>query len=209
MSSKTERIDDVQGVNELLWELSREAGEVLAVHHSRRQVPGGRLPGFIDRLRTGVSWRTIVPRALLDDPASAAYCRQLHQAGDRHRVTDDSVQQMIVLDRKVAFVPTMPDTRGAGALVIRDPGTVATVADLFERVWTHAVDLETAYPPVLLEHQVQILRLMTTVAKDDIAARELGLSLRTYRRHVASVLAALDVPNRVQAAVVAQRRGWI
>lgn len=156
-----------------------------------------------------MSWRTIVPRRVLDNPAAADYCRRLHEAGDRHRVTDETIQQMVILDRSVAFVPTVPNTDGVGALIIRQAGVVATLVDLFEWAWGQASDLDTAGPPVPSPQQRQILRLMTTMVKDEVAARELGIGVRTYRRHVAALLTKLQVANRVQAAVIAKQHGWV
>ncbi|MFI6299364.1 hypothetical protein ACIBEJ_47775 [Nonomuraea sp. NPDC050790] len=204
-----ERIDDVSRINELLWSLSSRAAEVLAVHPVRRRVPRDRLPRFIQRLENGASWRTIVPRALLEDAVAAEYCQKLHEAGDRHRVTDETVQQMIIIDRRVGFVPAVPNASAAGALMIQQPGAVATLADLFERVWTHATDLGAARPPALCEDQMRILRVMTTATKDDVAARQLGMGLRTYRRHVAALLESLNATNRVQAVLAAKDRGWL
>jgi DNA-binding NarL/FixJ family response regulator len=37
----------------------------------------------------------------------------------------------------------------------------------------------------------------------------MGVSLRTYRRYVAELLARLGAANRFQAAIVAKQRGWI
>jgi hypothetical protein len=85
----------------------------------------------------------------------------------------------------------VPNAHRSGALVIRQPGAVATLVDLFERVWGHATDL------------------LATAVKDEISARQMGVSLRTYRRYVAELLARLGAANRFQAAIVAKQRGWI
>ncbi|MFD9946277.1 LuxR C-terminal-related transcriptional regulator [Nonomuraea sp. NPDC059023] len=124
-------------------------------------------------------------------------------------MTDETIQQMVILDRSVAFVPTVPNTDGVGALIIRQAGVVATLVDLFEWAWGQAGDLNTAGPPVLSPQQLQILRLMTTMVKDEVAARELGIGVRTYRRHVAALLTKLQAANRVQAAVIAKQHGWV
>jgi DNA-binding NarL/FixJ family response regulator len=43
--------------------------------------------------------------------------------------------------------------------------------------------------------------------KDETAARELGLSLRTYRRRVADLMAALGADSRFQAGLRARELG--
>ena len=204
-----ERIEDADEVNERIWSLSLNAREALSVHHNQRKIRPGQLPRYLDRLGDGVVWRTILPRRHLEDQAVAEYCRQLHKGGDLHRVTDESVQQMVILDRTVAFVPIVPNGHRSGALMIRQEGAVATLVDLFERVWTHASDLDSPESSPLDDRERQVLNLLSTVAKDEISARKMGVSLRTYRRYVAKLLTRLGADNRVQAAVLAKDQGWI
>lgn len=204
-----ERIESPEQVEQRIWSLALDAHEVMAVHHLQRQVHTTALPRYLRRLGEGVRWRTILPRARLRDPATAEYYALLHRSGDRHRVTDEAVQQMVILDRAVAFVPIEPDTHGSGALVLRQAGAVATLVDLFERVWAHAEDLEPGESARLTERERRVLRLLATAVKDETSAREMGVSLRTYRRYVAELLARLGAANRVQAAVIAKQRGWV
>ncbi|MFI6395469.1 LuxR C-terminal-related transcriptional regulator [Nonomuraea sp. NPDC050547] len=189
--------------------LSGEATEVLAVHACHRHIPSAQIPAGADLPKAGMSRRTIVPRRLLENPAAAAHCGRLHAAGDRHRITDKAIQRMVILDRAIAFIPAAPNTPGGGTLMIRQPGAVATLADLFEGVWAHATDLESADAIVLSDHERQILRLMATVAKDEVAARSMGIAVRTYRRHVAKLLITMRATHRVHAALIAQHRGWL
>lgn len=50
---------------------------------------------------------------------------------------------------------------------------------------------------------------MCRVAKDETGARNLDISVRTYRRHVADVLRILGATSRPHAALLARERGWI
>ncbi len=50
---------------------------------------------------------------------------------------------------------------------------------------------------------------MCQVSKDEIGARALGVSVRTYRRRIADLLTTLNAGNRAQAALAARERGWI
>ncbi|RVX40730.1 hypothetical protein EDD27_3151 [Nonomuraea polychroma] len=208
-ADQIERIDE--GVGERIWCLAQDAREVLAVHlHQRRlQVHVGMLPQYLKRLGEGVEWRTIIPRESLMNPELVEYYRRLHSAGDRHRVTDERVQQMIILDRATAFVPTVPNIPASGALMIRQPGAVATLVDLFERVWRHATDLEPDGASRLTALERQVLYLLSSTDKDETAARKMRVGLRTYRRHVAQLLVRLGASNRFQAAILAKERGWL
>ncbi|MFG2101243.1 BTAD domain-containing putative transcriptional regulator [Micromonospora echinaurantiaca] len=139
---EVERIDDRELVAGRLWALVRDAREVLTVH--RKPPSPGELARYLRRLRRGdARWRTVVHRSVLSRAAQLAYSLRLHRAGDRHRVTDRPVRQMVILDRRIAVVPAAAGAE-AGALVIRNPGVAATLADLFEHTWAAAVDLEPA-----------------------------------------------------------------
>ena len=45
--------------------------------------------------------------------------------------------------------------------------------------------------------------------KDEAAARQLGVSLRTVHRRTSVLMAELDARTRFQAGLLAARRGWL
>ncbi|MGH2602897.1 MAG: response regulator transcription factor, partial [Dehalococcoidia bacterium] len=53
----------------------------------------------------------------------------------------------------------------------------------------------------------QVLRLLDAGYKDDAAARQLGMSVRTYRRHVAEIMRSLGATSRFQAGARAAELG--
>ncbi|MER5883126.1 LuxR C-terminal-related transcriptional regulator [Streptomyces sp. NPDC001941] len=57
--------------------------------------------------------------------------------------------------------------------------------------------------------QSQVLRLLCSGAKDEAAARQMGVSVRTYRRYVARILKSLDVTSRFQAGIRAAELGLV
>jgi DNA-binding NarL/FixJ family response regulator len=59
----------------------------------------------------------------------------------------------------------------------------------------------------LSERELDILRLVAEGCDNDEIAERLFLSPRTVKNHVSSILAKLDMDNRVQAAVYAVRKG--
>jgi DNA-binding NarL/FixJ family response regulator len=61
--------------------------------------------------------------------------------------------------------------------------------------------------PDLSPRELQVLRLIARGADNGAIAAELGISPKTAKNHVASILAKLQLENRVQAAVYAVRRG--
>ena len=60
-----------------------------------------------------------------------------------------------------------------------------------------------------LDDRTQLLELLAGGAKDEQIARTMGVSLRTVRRRIASLLAELGVDSRFQAGMEAVRRGWL
>ena len=54
-----------------------------------------------------------------------------------------------------------------------------------------------------------LLDALASGAKDEAAARELGLSLRTYRRRVAELMAAVGASSRFQAGLRARELGLV
>lgn len=80
------------------------------------------------------------------------------------------------------------------------PEVVCEVYELGSRRRTPAVAKE------LTSRQVTIGRLMATGAKDAAIARQLGLSLRTVRSEISSLIAGLGARSRFQAGCLLVRR---
>lgn len=55
----------------------------------------------------------------------------------------------------------------------------------------------------------EVLRQLALGTKDETAAREMGLALRTYRRMVARLMDSLDARSRFQAGYLAGQRGLL
>ncbi|OHV47242.1 hypothetical protein BCD48_19545 [Pseudofrankia sp. BMG5.36] len=57
--------------------------------------------------------------------------------------------------------------------------------------------------------ELLLLQLLADGAKDESAARSLGVSVRTVRRMVADLMRRLEARSRFQAGILAKRRGWL
>ena len=97
----------------------------------------------------------------------------------------------------------------------RDGVTVADVvrgvAALYEAAWRAATPL-ASYDAQIAEIRdlaPKVLDLLNSGCKDESAARTLGLSVRTYRRRVAELMAALGAESRFQAGVRARELGLV
>ena len=82
-------------------------------------------------------------------------------------------------------------------VVLRDPVVVAAFVELFDRLWATAA-------PVAVGEDAQasgVLDLMRQGLKDEAIARAQGVSLRTVRRRIASLMAEHGVDTRFQLAL--------
>ncbi|MEU9924778.1 helix-turn-helix transcriptional regulator [Streptomyces griseoluteus] len=164
-------------------------------------------------IRRGVKIRSVVLSATLEDSLTVGYLRELASLGAEIRVVEEMSAHILVYDHRTALTPVDPGDSSRGALVAQEPGLVASIVALFEKIWSGGMDLEaccaeadTDRLPTLEQH---VLEAMCQGTKDEIGARDLGVSVRTYRRYVANILQILDASSRPQAALLARERGWI
>ncbi|MGV9304187.1 MULTISPECIES: hypothetical protein [unclassified Nonomuraea] len=213
------RLEDAREVRAHIDQLAFSArDEVLAAEPydtlSPRDIAHGR-PVDARCLRRGVRIRNLVRASALEDPATLGYLRELHADGAQIRVADELSDLMLVYDRRTALLPIDLHDTGRGALRIEESTLVGGVISLFERLWAAATDLAELTAPdagrviQLSETQLRVLTCMCTVSKDEVGARRAGMSLRTYRRHIADLLRVLDAGSRAQAALTARERGWV
>ncbi|MEU5222436.1 LuxR family transcriptional regulator [Streptomyces toyocaensis] len=119
--------------------------------------------------------------------------------------------QVLIADRATALVVVgSPAERRAS--LIRAPEVLQALGTLFESIWHSSVspsehlafgDRDRA---VLVR---QILGAMRAGTTDEVAARELTVSVRTYRRYVAEIMALLGASSRFQAGVRAAELGLL
>jgi len=118
--------------------------------------------------------------------------------------------ETIILDRRVAILAGQPSPLGREYTVTTSPVLVGGVYSLFTAAWEAAIDLGACLRgevPELAPEDREILRALGAGLTDEAAARRLGTSLRTYRRRVAELMAALEVGSRFQAGVRAGELG--
>jgi sugar-specific transcriptional regulator TrmB len=210
------RIDGRERVLEVLTELFarcyQEALNVLPGPPVRADRLADAAPGDLAILQRGVSFRTLYTREQLADEPMLNYMRMMRRHGAEVRVADTLPHRLVIFDRTISFLPVDPRRPALGALVVREPAITANLVMLFESLWSGAQELEeavTAAAPGASELDRSVLMLMSSGVKDEAAARQLGISDRTYRRHVADILIRLGASSRFQAGVEAVRRGWL
>lgn len=156
--------------------------------------------------------RKLYRPGVLLDPSSAQHLRTVAaRHGADVRITTDDLNETIILDRRFAILAgdVTDGTRSYG--VMTEPALVSGVASLFEAAWRNATPLAVydAQHAELAELAPKVLALLASGCKDETAARNLGLGVRTYRRRVAEVMTALGAESRFQAGARARELGLI
>jgi DNA-binding NarL/FixJ family response regulator len=159
----------------------------------------------------GFTVRKLMSPLVLADEAQRAHLLRLDAAGSQVRISSAPLpHETIILDRRVAILAGQPSPLGREYTVTTSPVLVGGVYSLFTAAWEAATDLG-AYlrgeVPELAPEAREILRALGTGLTDEAAARWLGTSLRTYRRRVAELMAALEAGSRFQAGVRAGELG--
>ncbi|NUP38122.1 MAG: LuxR family transcriptional regulator [Streptomyces sp.] len=137
-----------------------------------------------------------------------------HARDRRHlevRVARIPLLAAFIVDGRAALV-CADSAVGRRASAIRDPGVIETLQTLFDGIWRNAVAVNERvdfgdHPRMEMVRPIlEWLRLGVT---DEVAARELSVSVRTYRRYVAEIMALLGASSRFQAGVRAAELGLL
>ncbi|HZM83717.1 MAG TPA: helix-turn-helix transcriptional regulator [Candidatus Limnocylindrales bacterium] len=206
---------------EICLSAQREVSNLETAHFTRPPDPRSVKVPPKDVVDRGVKFRNIYARSVLDLPGSGEMLRRCAEAGWEQRIVTELPMKMVLIDERAALLPLDP-TGMTGAALVRAPVIVAMLRSYFDLLWHRALPMDS--PSGLRDGgsaggvgnsgrlsavQERVLRLMLTGATDATVARHLGMSERTVRRHVATLLELLGVDNRVTAAVVAVRDGWV
>jgi DNA-binding CsgD family transcriptional regulator len=168
-------------------------------------------PAFGPRdVRAGLRYRAIYPDTARTAPTLCRHLGAMSVAGVAVRTMPLVPMNALIIDGSVAVLPA--DTANGSVAVLRLSSVVTTATELFERVWPDAVPLADSDIPLdtdLSLREREMLRLLSLGATDEVAAAQLGISVRTVRRMVAQIMHRLGARSRFQAGVKAADRGWL
>ena len=128
------------------------------------------------------------------------------------RLSRGPVRGALLVDGEVALVRRAPGSADPAASVVRSPVLVHALEALFVGAWTHAAPVggrPRQHPGVPPDLARGILAQLCAGNTDSQAARRLGISLRTYRRRVASIMQELGAESRFQAGALAVEAGLL
>ncbi|GII81968.1 hypothetical protein Sru01_69500 [Sphaerisporangium rufum] len=166
------------------------------------------VPGEPGPLRSDVSGpvvRKLFSPLALADEESERHLAEVAAHGVQVRIcTSRPPHETIIVDGRVAILAGPRDQGVRTYTVVRSAEVVGGIASLFRTAWDAATDLadfrRDRHPALTSDHR-RILAMLAAGQKDEAAARELGVSLRTYRRRVAELMRLLGARSRFEAGL--------
>ncbi|MGW0480512.1 hypothetical protein [Nonomuraea sp. NPDC003214] len=156
----------------------------------------------------GVTVRVICQHRSRADVATRLAMKRLTDAGVEVYTVSNVPRSAIVFDR--SLVALFGDGDGDVSLArVRNQGIARFFLDMFNHLWESATPLEGVefgYGTVADDLQQSIAALMAKGYTDEVVARKLGMSVRSCRRHIATLMRDLDATSRFQAGVEAARK---
>ncbi|MFF8940547.1 hypothetical protein ACF08O_38790 [Streptomyces paradoxus] len=175
------------------------------------------LSSLLDRLReisaAGVAVRVLGGPGILDDRNVRRHLAPLPPgAAFDVRISAHQHQEVLIVDGRMALMRAVFGGAGSQAVIIRVPMVLRALDTLFTGAWSSATPAQS-YRRVSARGRSEIARqvlvCLTSGNTDEAAAQSLGLSVRTYRRHVAELMQELGAVSRFQAGVQAVELGLL
>lgn len=172
-----------------------------------------------DGLARGVKYRFIYDHAALDERAHLKQIEDAVLLGEQARVLPQLPMKLTIADGRIGLVSV--SIRGSdlkSALIVHPSSLLDALIMLFEVLWREAVPLQAAdaepsttegeRDKVPDEHAI-LVSLLAAGLKDEVIARNLGVTPRTFRRRLRALLDGLGARTRFQAGLQTAWRGWI
>ncbi|WP_225824054.1 helix-turn-helix transcriptional regulator [Streptomyces naphthomycinicus] len=171
-------------------------------------------PLLAEALHRGVRVRAVYVESIRNSLAAVEEVREIVRTGAEVLTVPSIPFELVAVDRSLAVIPFEMDDPCGGALVVSNPSLVRVCYELYERVWEDASPLagpsrRRAAPgaePTAQERE--LLRLLAMGYPDEVAARQLCVSLRTVRRMMAGLMRRMGAKSRFQAGVKATALQW-
>lgn len=181
-------------------------------HYRRPLTPATHVDPDASALALGLRVRCVYATSFLQLPRGEETLRHSQQTGAEVRVSDEVPMKLYLADDRIAVVPLRLEASDA-ALLLGATDVIRALRVFFELLWERATPWQDeGHRPddeLLTPIQHRILQLLAADLTDDQVAASLGVTTRTVRRHVATILERLGASTRFAAAVAAHRHGWL
>ena len=176
----------------------------------RIQRARGTAPSLARLADKGIQVRLLCPEENLLSADGTGFLDTAQRHGIQLRVADAPLDELVLVDDRMALVRWDVDDAGQVAMAAQGHAILRTLHTFVGWLWDCAApagEYRRLGERVRDDLTQQILELLNAGCKDDTAARQLGLSVRTYRRHVAEIMRDLGAASRFQAGARAARLG--
>ncbi|MFI6108856.1 DNA-binding response regulator [Streptomyces sp. NPDC051310] len=144
--------------------------------------------------------------------ASLALLTRIPELRFEVRVSEAELRDMVVVDGSSALVLAVTGNVKGQATLVNDTAAVRALELLFAGAWSRGRRLDdhlALSPKLRSELSRRILERLRDGCTDAAASRDLNVSLRTYRRHVADIMRELGAGSRFEAGVRAVELGLL
>lgn len=162
-------------------------------------------------LERGITVRIVCHHRSRADLTTRMKIKHVIDAGAEVRTVSHIPRAAVVFDRSLAVLLGSSDGDTTASRVTNDD-LVEFLLDVFNDLWDSATPVDcydSGYAEVADDMRQTIAGLMARGFTDEVLARKLGMSVRTCRRHIASLMRDLDAVSRFQAGVQAGRRNLV
>lgn len=128
------------------------------------------------------------------------------------RLVEAPLHDMVLADGSVSVVWSGSGKRSREAVVVRAPAVLRNLRTLFMVSWGGSAalaDHRRLSSRTRSAMARRILQALSSGRTDEAAAREIGMSVRTYRRNVAEITRELGANSRFQAGARAVELGLL
>jgi hypothetical protein len=203
----------VELINSVLDQLLAECEEELLT----AQPEAGRDPRFLAKaalrdivaIERGITMRTLYQHSARRSSVTHKYVAAVTARGAEVRTLDEFFNRMIVVDRRVAVIPSRNEV--AVAVVIREPAVVAFLVNVFERSWERGrpfTNRDTSLlKDIAAEQRAMTMRMLIEGHSDPVSAKRLGVSPRTYAGYVADLKSEFEAETRFQLGYTMGQQG--
>lgn len=178
----------------------------------------GMMPVQAQMLRRGIGYRVIYDTDGLatshrfeGDIGAAA------ELGEDARVMADTPTKMLIADDRIALIPLRAAPHElASSVVVHPSGLLEVLCEFFEVLWGRALPISEylagrrpGAPDGPSPQEARLLALLTTGMTDQVMARQLGVSYRTFQRRLHGLMERLGATTRFQLGMRAASLGWV
>jgi hypothetical protein len=160
-------------------------------------------------LERGARIRTLYQHSARRNGVTREYVAAVSERGAEVRTLDEFFNRMIVIDHRVAVIPSPNDLKVA--IAIREPSVVAYLVDIFERSWERARPFTsretTLMKDIAAEQRAMTMRMLIEGHSDPVSAKRLGVSPRTYAGYIADLKEEFQAETRFQLGYLIGRLG--